>query len=379
MNASTHGPQTSPGAPSLRIAFAAGGTGGHVFPAMAVIDALRRRDADCEIAFAGRAGGLEERESRKREIDFLGLNIRGLRRRLSADLVLAPAQAVIAVFRCLVWLRRFRPDWVIGFGGYASAPAVLAAVLLRRRTAIHEQNAAPGLANRMLTPLVDRVFVSDPASASGRKSEYVGLPIRDGVTGRDRAASRQQWNLDPETFTILVFGGSLGARALCRAAVDAFHRLAGSAFRFQAILQTGKASHEEIRALSLPAGVQVLEFIEDMGAAYAAADLVVARAGAVSIAEITANGLPAILVPFPFATGRHQHQNARVLEDAGAAVLLDESDLTGASLAARIEALAGGNTLADMAAASRALGRPDAADRLLDRLLGTPKASAKAA
>lgn len=358
--------------PTLRIVFAAGGTGGHVFPAMAVIDALQRRDIAVQIGYVGRVEGLEEREARKRNLDYLGLRMKGFRRRITTDLVVVPALMKLAVLRCLSWIRRFRPDVVVGFGGYASWPALVAGVLLRQPTMLHEQNRNPGLANRVLAPWVRKVLVSDTdAQQQLRNAQVIGVPIRPDVVHRDRQQARREWKLDPNLPTILVFGGSLGARAVSVAACEAFQLLEEAGVEFQAILQTGAKTYAEFAQQHLPPRVQVVEFIDDMGAVYAAADLVVSRAGAVSVAEITANGKPAILVPYPFATGRHQHKNAEALADAGAARVIDQDHLTGQLLASAIRDCLDPRRLTAMADASRELGHPEAAERFVDEILAT--------
>jgi UDP-N-acetylglucosamine--N-acetylmuramyl-(pentapeptide) pyrophosphoryl-undecaprenol N-acetylglucosamine transferase len=258
-------------------------------------------------------------------------------------------------------LRRFRPDLVVGVGGYAAGPTIAAARLLRRTIVLLEQNVLPGVTNRWLAPVADLVVASfDESRAVFRgRVEVLGNPVRPAVVSAGRTAL-------PDAPSILVFGGSQGARAINRAVVGALPTLS-KITGLSIVHQTGQADFAETKQAYEAAGVAatVTPYVDDMGAAYARAALVVARAGATTVAELTACGRPAILIPYPHAAHGHQERNARAVEAAGAAVTVLERDLTGAALGSAIaDLLADRPRLLRMAEASRALGRPDAGARI---------------
>jgi UDP-N-acetylglucosamine--N-acetylmuramyl-(pentapeptide) pyrophosphoryl-undecaprenol N-acetylglucosamine transferase len=267
------------------------------------------------------------------------------------------------VLKSLAIVREFRPDCIIGLGGYASAPVLLAGKLKRVRCAVMEQNLRPGFTNRMLARWVDRVFTSYDGSARyfpGARVIETGNPVR--------------WRELPQVertgkHTLLVFGGSLGAHRLNLAVVEALRLLTDRAAQLAVVHQTGQSDYESIRSeyAALPFETEVTPFIQQMNEAYARADLVVCRAGATTVAELTAYGKAAILVPFPFAIYDHQRLNAQALEERGAAEMILERELTGELLAGRIRAyLSNPALMAAMADRARALGRPDAAARIVE-------------
>lgn len=361
-----------------RLVLTTGGTGGHIFPALALAEAVRRENPLADILFIGGETGPEGRLAAAAGLTFAALPMRGVLGRGLAALA-APFRLTASVAKAAVLLRRFRPEIVIGFGGYAGLAPVLAGLLLRVPTAIHEQNSVPGLANRLLGRLTDRVFLSfsdDAGYFPPAKTRLTGNPVREAIArlGADLASPSDS---PPERFktrNLLVFGGSQGARALNRAVLAAapFLVAAGVSIRHQ----TGGGAAEEYRQeyvrLGLLDHVRVDAFIEDMAGAYAWADLVLCRAGATSVFELAAAGKPAVLVPFPFATHDHQTANARRLADAGAAWLLPESELTATSpgaLADRLiglfEQLGDAGRLAAMTRAALGFARPRAAEELL--------------
>lgn len=355
----------------MRVMIAAGGTGGHVFPALAVAGEIRRIEPETAITFVGRPEGIERREFAREGDRYLAVRARRLPRHPGLATLAAFGGTVLASGRCVGEFLRRRPDAALGFGGYVSAPAVLAARLMGIPTAIHEQNAVAGKVNRWLARFVDRVFVSCAESAGGlprARTEWCGMPVRPDVVGREPRP--EAFGLERDRATVFFLGGSQGARRLCDAAADCIDILADRGFRFQAILQTGEANRAAVAAGRLRMPTAVRAFIEDMGNAYACADVVVARAGASSIAEIAANGLPAILVPYPYATEDHQRRNAQPLVDAGAAEMLEDASLDGARLADKLAPfLEDGDVRRRMGAAARNFARPDAAARIARRAL----------
>jgi UDP-N-acetylglucosamine--N-acetylmuramyl-(pentapeptide) pyrophosphoryl-undecaprenol N-acetylglucosamine transferase len=349
---------------------AGGGTGGHLFPGMAVAEAFRAAVPGLEVAFAGTGRGIEARvvpQSGYRlfTLPVTGLVGRGLIRRLGAVAVLPSALG--AAWRVL---REFRPDLVVGVGGYASAPILFVAGLMRLPRVILEQNAVPGVTNRIFGPHADRVFLAFEETEqrfTGGRFACPGNPVREGLLEAVEKAGKARTGRH-----VLAFGGSQGARALNDALIEAVPALMAKDPDLTVTHQTGAADLERVRAAYAPLGdrAEAAAFIDDMGAAYAGADLVICRAGATTVAELTAVGRPAILVPYPHAAHDHQTANARLLESRGAAVLLPQGELTPERLEGLVnELLTNRSGLATMEAAAKALGRPDAARRVVSECL----------
>jgi len=349
---------------------AAGGTGGHLFPGVAVADELVARDASTRVVFVGTARGLETRLVPRAGyalelLPILPLNGVGFARAAKGLLVLP-----WALVRAATLLLRTRPRAVLGIGGYAGGPLVLMAALLRVPTVILEPNAKPGFTNRVLRPFVRHAACSyEEARASfGRKGVLTGNPVRGGF-------ARLPAKAHAAPFNVLVFGGSQGSRVLNRAVVDALPHLPGDD-RLRLVHQTGPAMRDEVAAAHESAGraSEVVPFLDDMEARIGAADLVVCRSGATSCAELTVAGKAAVLVPFAQAADDHQRVNAAALSAAGAARMVEEKDLSGASLArAIVETLETPGRLVAYETASRALGRPDAAARVADLVDGVAR------
>lgn len=366
----------------MRVLIAGGGTAGHVFPALAV--ARHLRDLGHEVRFAGTAAGQEARLVPAEGFDFVEVQASPFVRRVSLRAATAPVVAARSVGRCRPLVET--ADVVLGMGGYVSVPVALAALRSRRPLVLHEQNAVPGLANRTLARPARTVALAfgEAARALPRRTRTVvtGNPVRDEVlavrTDRERLAKEAavQLELDPSLRTVVVFGGSQGALHLNRAFVEAIPRLARD--DVQLLLLAGPAHADAIRSAIGEAPrvpVRVLAFLERMELAYAIAELVVARAGATTIAELAACGVPAVLVPYPYATGRHQEANARALQRAGAATVLFDDVLDGPVLAERVDALLGDpRALEAMASRARAWSRPDAAAALAEAVLSAGSA-----
>ena len=347
---------------------AAGGTGGHLFPGIAVADELARRDPSTRVVFAGTPRGLESRLVPRAGyalelLPILPLNGVGLLRTLKG-LVALPWGLV----RSAALVLRLRPAAVLGIGGYAGGPVTLLAALLGVRAVVLEPNAKPGFTNRVLKPFVRAAACAyeEARVAFGPKGVLTGNPVRGGFAALPRKEHR-------EPLVLLAFGGSQGSRVLNEALVDALPHLPGKE-RLAIVHQTGPAMLDEVRGAYRAAGreAEVVPFLDDMEKRFAAADLVLSRSGATTCAELTVGGKAAILVPFALAADDHQRTNARALEKAGAAVVLEERDLAGASLAARVRALLEApERIAAMEDAARRTGRPDAAARVADLLLET--------
>jgi len=347
------------------ILVAAGGTGGHLFPGIAVADELRRRDPSLRVVFVGTPRGLEGTLVPRAGYELvllpiLPLNAVGAVRALKGLLALP-----WGLWKAAATVRRLRPEAVLGVGGYAGGPVVLAAALMGVRTVILEPNARPGFTNRVLRPFVRHAACSyeEARLAFGKKGVITGNPVRGGF-----AALPARAHVLPHT--LLVFGGSQGSRIINRALVEALPRLPPpSALRI--VHQTGPAMNAEIAGAYAAAGreAEVLPFLHDMEERLAQADLVVCRAGATTCAELTAAGKASVLIPFARSADDHQRVNAAAMQAAGAARMVEEKDLSGAALAGTIaDALQSPEGLARMEAAARSLGRPDAAARVADLL-----------
>jgi len=364
----------------MRLLIAGGGTGGHLFPGLALAEEVRDRDPSAAVLFVGTAQGIEAEVVPREGFTLETIEQRGIKNVGLLGAARGAAQVPLAMLQAARILRRFRPDVVVGVGGYSSGPVVLAAALARYPTAILEQNAVPGMTNRILSRFVRAVLVNfDDSSAwfPEEKVQVVGNPVRRAVAAgaspvvkvQTLGAKKKKGEGD---FRVLVLGGSQGARALNEAVPPAVAALAEPLrARMRVRHQAGKAHDESVRAaydgLHLATQVKVEAFIREMATAYGTADLAVCRAGATTLAELTAAGVPSILVPFPHAADDHQTANAQSLADAGAAVLLPQAELTPERLARELAALADDpDRLAAMAAAARAVARPDAAARAAD-------------
>jgi UDP-N-acetylglucosamine--N-acetylmuramyl-(pentapeptide) pyrophosphoryl-undecaprenol N-acetylglucosamine transferase len=342
---------------------AGGGTGGHTYPAIAVAQELRARGHD--VRFVGGKRGIEGRVVPEAGFAIDLLPGRGLQRRLTLANVEAVAGAIAAVFRAFVLVRRYRPRVVIGFGGYASLPCGVAAWCWRVPLIVHEQDVAPGLANRIGVRLGARPAVSLPGTPLANAT-LTGNPVRASVASVVRAPAQ-----DPAL--VAVFGGAQGARSVNRAALGCYdlwrarddlvvHHVCGPRN-----FDESRAALDDVRKPDDALRYELVPYEEHMEALYARATLAVCRAGAGTIAELTAAGVPAVLVPLPGAPSDHQTRNAQTLERAGAAVMLRDANCTPARLDAVVsELLSVPTRLAAMGTAARALGRPDAAARLAD-------------
>ncbi|MBC7082409.1 MAG: undecaprenyldiphospho-muramoylpentapeptide beta-N-acetylglucosaminyltransferase [Bacillota bacterium] len=363
----------------MKVVFAGGGTGGHVYPGVTVARTLLERDPATKVVFIGTRKGLEADVIPREGFHLSTIEVAGFRRRLSPDTLLTAFRACKGFIQSLAILRREKPDVVVGTGGYVSGPVVLAAWMLGIPTLIHEQNALPGVTTRVLSRVASAMAVTYPESARylARKSRVVvtGNPVRKSILTADRREGARAMGLDPGRPTLLVFGGSQGARAINEAMVAALPDLLARRGDLQVIHQTGRRDHAWVVAELEARGVDrkrlprlvVEPYLYEMDMAMACADLVVSRAGAISIAEITARGLPAVLIPFPGAAEGHQERNARALEAAGAAVVILQSELRGDVLRDTVEELLDDRArLERMSRSSRSLGRPDAADALAD-------------
>ncbi|MDZ7373884.1 MAG: undecaprenyldiphospho-muramoylpentapeptide beta-N-acetylglucosaminyltransferase [candidate division KSB1 bacterium] len=364
---------------TLRVVIAGGGTGGHLFPALAIAEALRRLNPAVEIVFCGSDRGIERERVPASGFPLVTFPVRGLGRKgafwKNGVVILGFLRALAAA---IGWLRSFRPRIVLGTGGYSSAPAVVGAILCRVPVVLQEQNCRPGLVTRLLSRWACEVYVSFEESprflARPKRAVVVGNPVRPGIQRIPKEAARASFGFDPQRPVVLVFGGSQGARRINEVLLAG---LPGLLERTEAVFLWGTGpTHfqnvkERLAQIPQAAGrVLAMPFIEDMARAYSACELAVCRAGATTLAELTALGVPSLLVPYPYAAEDHQALNARALAARGAAVVIPEKDLTGERLAGTIEELLSRpDRLQAMARAAAALARPQAAETIADRIL----------
>ena len=346
---------------------AAGGTAGHVVPALAVADALRDHGADVEFIGGERA---EAELVPAAGYPFHRVRVTGIDRQNPLRAARAVLMAAGATMKARRLLRELGADAVMGGGGYVAGPVGLAARSLRIPLVLTEADSHLGVANRLLAPLARRVFLAFPIEdRAGSKWVLSGRPVPAGVGAADRAAARERFGIGQDEACILVFGGSLGARRVNDAAIDAF----GTAAPGAVLHASGRRDHDDLRrrldALGAPPHYHLHPYIEPFADALAAADLAVARAGG-GVQELLVARLPAVLVPYPHATANHQTKNARWAEEAGAAMVVPDAELDGPRLAREVAALLGApQRMAAMTNAAGAAARPDAAERIAEELM----------
>lgn len=379
----------------MRIIITGGGTGGHIYPALAIAEGIRRRHPEAELLYVGTERGLEAEIVPRSGYNFRAVPAAGLKRSPTPRNLLAVLLAGQGLLASWTLVRHFHPDVVVGTGGYVCGPVVLAAALQGIKTLIHEQNAVPGLTNRILSRFADRTAITfmDAVKYFPRRARIVltGLPVRPEILAVKREESRKKLGLSKDEFVVVSFGGSRGARSLNLAlvpVVQALSRLPG----WKLFHAAGTVGFEEFRqALEVTCHSQwvhgstvsdgcsvigdsgsiavISPYFHDIATLLGAADLVVCRAGASTIAELTVLGLPGILAPYPYATGNHQEFNARALSERGAAVLIHDREMTGELLLSTIMSLRNEpRKLAIMGQASRSLAKPWALNNLLDSI-----------
>lgn len=352
----------------MKFLMAAGGTGGHVIPALVVARELMARDPGTEILFVGTAKGIENRLVPEAGFRLELVGVSAWQGQSAANRLKNLAGAPRALWQAFEIMRRFQPDAVLGVGGYASGPVMLSAGISGTPIAVLEPNAYPGMANRWIAPYVTRALLAFGETASFFRpstARVTGIPVRKEFFDIPCRAHRA-------SFTVLIFGGSQGARSLNRAAVEALPLLASQGKELRIVHQTGQSEYNSVREAYAQSEIraEVLSYINNMPEIFAEADLVVCRAGANTVAELAAAGKAAILVPFPAAANQHQLRNAEALARPGAARLILDKDLTGASLAAEIAELRSHpERMAQMEQRVRSLAHPDATRKIADELI----------
>jgi len=354
----------------MNILFAAGGTGGHLYPAIAIAEELRRIDPAAVIAFAGTKKKIEARVVPQKGYPFHPIWISGFSRRLRLDNLLFPMKVFVSLVQSFFLIRRFRPDVVIGTGGYVCGPVLFAASLSGIPTVVHESNSYPGVTTRMLAARVSKVFTTFEITrkwlAPSANVEVAGNPTRAELSAATRIDGAAAFGLSPERPTLFVFGGSLGAASI-NSAMPAVVSEAVT-LGWQVIWQTGETDKGSAANVPQHPDIKVMTYVDRMDLGYAAADVVVCRSGATTLAELTRLGKPAVLVPYPYAAANHQELNANALVEAGAAVMLKDALLQKELTAAVRRLMTDAGARAAMAKKSIALGRPDAGAVIAGRI-----------
>lgn len=355
----------------MRVIICGGGTAGHIYPGLALAEELKSRNVD--ILYVGSSNGIETKLVPSAGFSFKSINIKGFKRKVSMDTFKTIYLAVASLFSSREIIVDFKPDVVVGFGGYASGPIAILAGIMKIPLLIHEQNAIPGLTNRLLGRLAGVVAVSYPGSEvyfqKTKNVKLTGNPVRSVISKADRLKSIEEFGLNNERKTILIFGGSRGARKINESVIEAY-----PFFRdrdgIQIVHITGDLDFEFVKEKIFNQKrkddkliYRCYPYIEDIGKLYSCSDLVVCRAGATTIAEITNCGLPAILIPYPYSTDNHQEKNARVLEQNNAGIIILDKDLNGQLLFEEITRLFSSSfKLPEMKKNSKSLSNPKAAE-----------------
>jgi UDP-N-acetylglucosamine--N-acetylmuramyl-(pentapeptide) pyrophosphoryl-undecaprenol N-acetylglucosamine transferase len=349
-----------------KVIISGGGTGGHIFPAIAIARAIKAKYPEADILFVGAKGRMEMEKVPKAGFPIEGLWISGLQRRLTVDNLSFPLKVLSSLLKANRIVSRFKPDIAIGVGGYASGPLLRVAAARGIPSLIQEQNSFPGITNRLLAGKVNRICVAYEGLERWFPVEKIvltGNPVRSEVLGPvDKAKALAHFGLNPDRPVLLVSGGSLGARTINESIESGLDLLAEAGI--QVIWQTGKTYFERARSLGNHR-VKVFEFIYEMDLAYAAADIIVSRAGAMSISELCVIGKPCILVPSPNVAEDHQTKNARALSDRGAAVLVKDAEAREVLTARILELMEDETGRASLSSAIRLMALPDATERIL--------------
>jgi len=354
----------------MTILFAAGGTGGHLYPAIAIAEEINKQAPETRIVFAGTKEKIEARVVPQRGYEFVTIWISGFSRRLKMSNLLFPLKVVVSLLQSFFVIRKLQPDVVIGTGGYVCGPVLFVASLMNIPTVVHESNSYPGVTTRMLASRTTKVFITFEATKrwlpSAAAIELVGNPTRDELSKVSREEGCAYFRLDPKKKTVFAFGGSLGAASI-NAAMPAVIEEANKN-DFQVIWQTGFQHGERAAKYSQTELIRIHPYIEHIEFAYAAADIVVSRAGATTLAELTRLGKPAILVPYPFAAAHHQELNASMMKEAGAAIVVQDAELPQRLASEVTSLLFDHHRQEEMRKRSLALGKPNAAKEIVEKI-----------
>jgi len=353
------------------ILFTGGGTGGHIFPALAIAEEIKQMDSNCMISFIGTYNKIEATIVPQNGYAFYPIWISGLQRRVTLKNLLLPFKLVVSFVQVFTLLNKLKPNLVVGTGGYVCGPVLRVASWFKIPTIIHESNSYPGITTRLLAKKASKVYLAFNETkkmlSKNINSEVVGNPTRNKFGKISANAGKKHFGLEQNLKTILIFGGSLGASKInssIYSIITLIHQK-----NYQVIWQTGKTDAAYYQSSVKQMNVKILPFIDEMEYAYAAADVVICRSGAITISELTLLGKPAILIPYPHASENHQYFNAKVLTDNNAALLIEEKELEEKLFSSLYDLLSSDSKLKEMAIQSKKLGRPDASKIIAKQLI----------
>ncbi|MDN6625978.1 MAG: undecaprenyldiphospho-muramoylpentapeptide beta-N-acetylglucosaminyltransferase [Pisciglobus halotolerans] len=355
----------------MKVLVSGGGTGGHIYPALALLKQIKKEEPAAEFLYVGTERGLESRIVPEAKIPFRSIKVEGFKRSLTMDNVKTIVLFLKAIKKSKTIVKEFEPDVVIGTGGYVCAPVVYAATKLKIPTIIHEQNSVAGITNKFLARYASKVAVcfeeaKQEFSKYPEKIEFTGNPRAQEVSGISKTPVLNQFGLDPDMPTALIFGGSRGARAINETVANSL-----SMFKernYQLLFVTGEVHYQQVKKdiKSVNKQIAIVPYITNMPEVFASVSLVVCRSGATTLAELTSLGLPSILIPSPYVTNDHQIRNAESLVNNGAAEMIKEEDLTAQSFLHKLDDLmTNTNKRSEMAQQAKKMGKPDAADQLI--------------
>ncbi len=354
----------------MKVIMVGGGTGGHIYPAIAIAQAIQEKLMDSQILFIGSEEGIETRLLPKERFSFVTIKVRGMLRKLSFRSISAPFLAVSGIFQAAGIIKTFKPDAIIATGGFVSLPVVIAGFFLRVPVVLHEGNLTPGLSTRICKWFASRITIAFEASRKHfrfRKVFCIGGPVRRDITKTVKGIAMQNMGLRQDQKVVLILGGSQGARSINNVVVDSLDQLLE--MNVQVLHVCGDRDHDMIKEKirGYYPYYRLIPYMYNIWDGLAASDLVVSRAGATIISEIIARGLPSILIPFPFSAEGHQDLNAKLLADSGASVIINDKDLTKETLVSGIKKILSDRELYQrMKSASSLLGRPDAANEAVN-------------
>lgn len=350
----------------MRVIISAGGTGGHIYPALAIINKIKQMDPTSEFLYIGTTNRMEATIIPQRNINYVGIEMKGLNRKNIFKNVSVVSSFIKGIKKCKKLMKDFKPDIVLGVGGYITAPVIYAAQSLKIKTFIHEQNSIPGLSNKFLTRYVDKVGVSLPSSIKHfdkKKVIYTGNP-RSEEAYNASPALKSNYKLSSNKKLVLIVMGSLGSMIINQKMQEVLPKFKNK--NYEVLFVTGKNYYEEYNNIkNIPTNVKIVPYIEDMLGIMKRTDLIISRAGATVISEITALGIPSILIPSPYVTHNHQYMNAKELSDRGAASIIEESKLSSDILIEKIDEIMENKKKYDiMKKESKKLGVNDSASKI---------------
>ena len=353
----------------MKVVVCAGGTGGHIYPALAIINKIKEKERLCEILYIGTTDRMESKLIPKLGINYVGIEMQGINRKNIFKNFVVFKKYIESKKKVKQVLKEFNPDIVIGAGGYITAPVISVAHKLGYKTLIHEQNSIPGVTNRHLSKIVDRVCISLKDSAvyfDKEKTSYTGNPRSEEIATISKA-DKKEYGLNPDKKLVLIVMGSLGSDTMNRKIKNIIPSF--NIKDYQVIIVSGKNYYEDYKKLNVPKNVAIVPYLDNMISLLKATDLIISRAGASTIAEITAIGLPAILVPSPYVTNNHQYKNAESLEKVGACKLISEDDFSSKTVIPAIDEILNDRKIYDnMVMSSKKLGILDSATRIYNEI-----------